>query len=96
MSECACENKGDSLDLAAMHAEIDRIIARCGRGPDAAIPILQELQTAFRFLPREAIERVCALTDISPAQLTGVSTFYSQFRHRGLGKHLISVCHGTA
>ena len=96
MTQCACDHKEEPLDLEAMHAEIDRIIARCGTAPEAAIPILQELQAAFRFLPAEALERVCALTDISPAQLTGVSTFYSQFRHRGLGKHLIQVCHGTA
>jgi NADH:ubiquinone oxidoreductase subunit E len=95
MSQCACGND-NKFTLEQIQAEVDRIVARVGTGPEAAIPILQEIQAVFRFLPREALERVCALTGITPAQLTGVSTFYSQFRHKGLGKHLIQVCHGTA
>lgn len=83
-------------DDRAILAKTDEIVARCGRGREAAIPILQALQAEFRHLPREALERVCELTEITPAQLTGVSTFYSQFRHHGAGKHLIYVCHGTA
>ena len=42
------------------------------------------------------MERVCRLTEITPATIEGVSTFYTQFRHRPVGKHIISVCHGTA
>ena len=77
-------------------AEVDGIIEQCGRDAGAAIPILQAIQARWRYLPREALEHVCRRTRITPAQLTGVSTFYSQFRHRGAGKHLIQVCHGTA
>jgi len=39
---------------------------------------------------------VCNLTDITPSQITGVATFYSQFRHIPAGKHTIKVCVGTA
>ncbi len=42
------------------------------------------------------MERVCQLTEITPATIEGVSTFYTQFRHRPVGKHIVSVCHGTA
>ena len=77
-------------------AEVERIVRRFGHAPEASIPILQEIQSTFRYLPAEALARVCELTEITPAQLSGVSTFYSQFRHRGMGKHLIQVCHGTA
>jgi NADH-quinone oxidoreductase subunit F len=75
---------------------IDEAIERLGRRTESVIPILQALQTHFRYLPREAMERVCRLTEITPATITGVSTFYTQFRHRPVGKHIISVCHGTA
>ena len=75
---------------------VDRIIERHGTAPGAAIPILQDLQGTFRYLPVEALRRVCEQTGITPTQISGVSTFYSQFRHRGAGKHLIQVCHGTA
>lgn len=77
-------------------ARTDAIVARCGRTPQAAIPILQALQGEFRHLPRVALRRIVETTDIPAAQLAGVSTFYAQFRHHGAGKHLIQVCHGTA
>jgi NADH-quinone oxidoreductase subunit F len=75
---------------------VDETVGRLGRRTEAVIPILQAIQSHFRYLPREAMERVCQLTEITPATITGVSTFYTQFRHRPVGKHVISVCHGTA
>ena len=82
----------DAVDLAA----VDEIVGRTGRGPEHVIPILQAIQSRFMYLPREALRRVCEISDITPAAITGVSTFYSQFRHRPAGEHVISVCHGTA
>ena len=75
---------------------IDETVERLGRRTEAVIPILQAIQGHFRYLPREAMERVCRLTEITPATIAGVSTFYTQFRHRPVGKHVICVCHGTA
>ena len=75
---------------------VDEAVARLGRGPEAAIPILQAVQEHYRYLPVEALRRVCDQTEITPAQIAGIATFYSQFRHRPMGKHLVSVCHGTA
>jgi len=77
-------------------AVVDEIIDRCGRGPEAAIPILQAIQSHFHYLPQEALERVCELTQIRASQLVGVATFYGQFRFRPIGRHVIHVCHGTA
>ncbi len=75
---------------------VDQTVERLGRRPEGVIPVLQAIQQHYRYLPQEAMERVCDLTDITPASITGVSTFYSQFRHRPVGRHVISVCHGTA
>ena len=75
---------------------VDETVERLGRRTEAVIPILQALQSHYRYLPREALERVCALTDVTRATIEGVSTFYTQFRHHPVGKHIISVCHGTA
>jgi NADH-quinone oxidoreductase subunit F len=75
---------------------VDDAVARLGRGAEAAIPILQALQDHYRYLPEEALRRVCELTEITPAQVAGIGTFYNQFRHRPMGKHLVSICHGTA
>jgi NADH-quinone oxidoreductase subunit F len=76
--------------------ELDRILKECGGKPESAIPILQAIQNRWKFLPKEALNYVCLHSDISPAQLMGISTFYSQFRLRDTGKHMIQVCHGTA
>ncbi len=75
---------------------VDVAVAEHGRKPSAVIPILQKIQQHFHYLPDEALRRVCDLTEITPAAITGVSSFYSQFRHKPVGRHIISVCHGTA
>ncbi len=75
---------------------VDVAVERFGGKPEACIPILQTLQKHYRYLPEAALRRVCELTEITPAAITGVSTFYSQFRHRPVGRHIIHVCHGTA
>ena len=80
------------LDLAF----VDETVERIGRGPESAIPILQAVQEHYRYLPEAALRRISDLTEITPAQIVGIATFYSQFRHRPMGRHLISVCHGTA
>ena len=81
-----------SLDLKY----VDEAVARLGRSPDAVIPILQALQDHYGYLPEEALRRVCAATQITPAGISGVSTFYDMFRHEPSGKHIVHVCHGTA
>jgi len=75
---------------------IDETVARLGRRRESVIPILQAIQEHYRYLPPEAVERVCEITEITPAAITGVSTFYTQFRHRPVGRHILSICHGTA
>jgi NADH-quinone oxidoreductase subunit F len=75
---------------------IDEAVERLGRAPDAVIPILQALQDHYGYLPEEALRRVCAATQITPAAISGVSTFYDMFRHEPSGKHIVHVCHGTA
>jgi len=75
---------------------VDDAIARLGRGPEAAIPLLQAVQEAYRYLPEAALRHLAARTDIPAARIEGVASFYSQFRRRPMGEHLISVCHGTA
>ena len=82
----------DEIDLSF----VDEAVERIGRGPETAIPVLQAIQEHYRYLPEAALRRVCELTDITPAAIVGVSTFYSQFRHRPMGEHLIRICVGTA
>jgi len=50
---------------------VDDLVERLGRGPEAAVPILQAIQEHYRYLPDEALRRVCELTEITPAQIAG-------------------------
>lgn len=75
---------------------VDELVGRFGRGREAAIPILQAIQTHYRYLPDEALRHVCEQTEITPAQIAGTSSFYSQFRRSPVGRHVVRVCHGTA
>jgi NADH-quinone oxidoreductase subunit F len=75
---------------------VDEAVERIGRAPDAVIPMLQALQDHYGYLPEEALQRICAATQITPAAISGVSTFYDMFRHEPSGKHIVHVCHGTA
>ncbi|MBN1443656.1 MAG: NAD(P)H-dependent oxidoreductase subunit E [Planctomycetes bacterium] len=75
---------------------VDRAVSEIGRSREAVVPILQAIQAHYRYLPREALQRVCELTDIRPADIVGVSTFYDHFRFEPVGEHLVRVCCGTA
>lgn len=75
---------------------VDAVVQRHGTGREAVIPILQAIQDRYRYLPRDALQRLCRLTEITPADIAGVSTFYTHFRHQPVGKHMIQVCQGTA
>ncbi len=82
----------DELDLTF----IDEAVKKIGTGPEKVLELLQAIQGHFGFLPTEALERACSLTEITPASIAGVSTFYNQFRHRPAGRHTIKICIGTA
>jgi len=75
---------------------VDKIVGEIGTGPENVLKILHAIQSHFSYLPREALERVCKITDITPASIEGVSSFYDHFRHRPGGRHIIRVCIGTA
>jgi NADH:ubiquinone oxidoreductase subunit F (NADH-binding)/NADH:ubiquinone oxidoreductase subunit E/NAD-dependent dihydropyrimidine dehydrogenase PreA subunit len=75
---------------------IDAILSRTGTGPEKALVILQAIERHYAYLPKEALERVCEKTQIRPADLWGVATFYDQFRLEPAGKYRVRVCVGTA
>jgi len=62
----------------------------------ALIPILQETQSVFGYLPAEAIETISDELLMPTAEIYGVVTFYAQFHLKPRGRHVIRVCRGTA
>lgn len=75
---------------------IDAILAKYEGVKGALIPILQEVQSLYNYLPKDALEYVAAQTGTPIAQIYGVVTFYSQFHLNPRGRNIIRVCQGTA
>lgn len=75
---------------------ITAILEQTGTEKRSVIPILQEIQRTYNYLPGEALKVVCDQTDITPAEITGVASFYAQFRMEAVGENMIKVCVGTA
>ena len=90
----SCDCKTVSIDEIA--SVVDAVVALTGKEKDKVITILQEVQKRLNWLPSEALKYICKVTDITPGQISGVSTFYSQFRHLPVGEHTIKICAGTA
>lgn len=64
--------------------------------PGALMPVLQEAQSIYGYLPEEVQQIIADGLDISTSEVYGVATFYSQFSLTPKGKYKISVCLGTA
>jgi NADH:ubiquinone oxidoreductase subunit E len=60
------------------------------------IPLLQDIQEAYGYLPREVLEWLNRQTGIALSRMYGVITFYSQFRLKKPGRHMVRCCEGTA
>jgi NADH-quinone oxidoreductase subunit E len=60
------------------------------------VPILQDVQKAFNYLPKKALSRVSVFLDVPLSQIYEVSTFYKAFSLTPRGEHQLSLCMGTA
>ena len=71
-------------------------ISKIGSDSSSTVPLLQAVQSKYGYLPRAAMDLIIQNSDISGSQVYGVATFYSQFRLKPVGRHMIRICHGTA
>ena len=62
----------------------------------ALIPLLQEIQEEFGFIPPESIEPVADALNMFASQVQGVITFYTGFSLKPKGRYVLRVCRGTA
>lgn len=60
------------------------------------VPLLQDIQTAYGYLPRTVLLEMSRRTGLPASQIYGVATFYEQFYLEPHGKHTIRCCRGTA
>lgn len=76
--------------------KLDLILSKYKAQPNALIPMLQEVQGEFGWVPPEAIERIADILKIFPSEVYGILTFYAQFHLKPRGRNVIQVCLGTA
>ena len=91
-----CNCNSEALSVEEITSVVDAVVSETGKGKGKVILVLQEVQKRLNYIPSEALKYICKVTEITPGQISGVSTFYSQFRHIPSGKHTIKICSGTA
>lgn len=89
-----CLSKETKIIENKMHSHIFQKYPKYERSN--LIPILQDLQEVYGYLPEEALKEVSDHISIPMSSVYGVATFYNQFRLTPLGKNIIRVCRGTA
>lgn len=75
---------------------VREIVEKHRDDPGCLMPILQETQEKYGYLPLELQQEIADGLDIPLTEVYGVSTFYSQFTLKPKGEHKIGVCLGTA
>lgn len=78
------------------YAKADEVIARYGRKAGSLIPIMQDIQEEYRYLPSELLSYVAEQIGVTEAKAYSVATFYENFSFEAKGKYVIKVCDGTA
>lgn len=77
-------------------ARVDGILARHQGDSGATMPVLQDINHTYRYIPREVLEQVAGKGGVRLAELLRVASFYDQFRLRPVGRHVVEVCAGTS
>lgn len=88
------EEKG-MLD-ASFYEKTDEIIEQHTREECSLIPIIQDIQAEYRYLPPELLNYVAREIGITEAKAYSVASFYENFSFEPKGKYVIKVCDGTA
>lgn len=89
----ADSTKETCLDLVLL----DRILSTIEEvGNEDLIPILQQIQEAYGYLPRAVLSEMSRRTSIPVSRIYGIATFYEQFHLEPHGRHTIRSCRGTA
>jgi len=77
-------------------ADTKKIIQRYRNQKGVLIPLLQDIQAVYGYVPAESIELISKELSIYSVKIYGILTFYTQFYLAPRGRHTIKVCQGTA
>jgi NADH:ubiquinone oxidoreductase subunit E len=86
----------DPVDIPENFEKLQQVIDRYKDEKGALIPVLQQAQEIFGYLPLKVQEYISEGMNVSLQEVYGVSTFYAQFTLEPQGEHNIGLCMGTA
>lgn len=87
-----CQCQGPKSDFTLLKP----VLEKYGDSASNLITILQKAQDIYGYLPKDVMYHIAENIGVTPAEIVGVATFYSQFRLTPIGKYLIMSCQGTA
>lgn len=87
--QCQCS----SVDMGSLDGILDD---KPNAGANDLIPILQQIQAEYGYLPKPVLMEMSKRTGIAASQIYGVATFYEQFHLEPRGRHTVRCCRGTA
>ncbi len=77
-------------------SKLDTILEGRQSRPDQLIEVLQDMQTQFHYLPEDGLRIIAERLGVPPIEVVRVANFYKAFSLTPRGKHLLTICMGTA
>ncbi|MFA5284826.1 MAG: NADH-quinone oxidoreductase subunit NuoE [Smithellaceae bacterium] len=77
-------------------ARTRKIVKSHGNDKSAMIAVLQDIQEAFNYLPKEALKAAAKALNVPMSRVYEAATFYTAFSLKPRGKHIVKICKGTA
>jgi NADH:ubiquinone oxidoreductase subunit E len=77
-------------------AKLQEILARHEGGLGNLMPVLQEIDQSYGYLPQRILEHLAGAWGLRLSEILRVASFYDRFRLEPVGRHVIEVCEGTS
>ena len=94
-SDAAVEDPDEGFGTVDLSL-LENVFAKYEGQRGALIPVLQNAQETYGYLPREVLDAIAERLDVSIGTVYGVATFYAQFYLEKRGRHILKLCDGTA
>ncbi|MBS0560806.1 MAG: formate dehydrogenase subunit gamma [Proteobacteria bacterium] len=84
------------LPAPADAAQLEAILAAHADSEGALLPVLHAVQETFGYVPAAAVAPIAEALNLSKAEVTGVVSFYHDFRDAPAGRHVLKLCRAEA
>jgi len=81
--------------LAQLHAEAEQVVARYPQRRSALLPLLHLVQSVDGYITGRGIDFCAEVLDLTRAEVSGVATFYTQYKRHPNGEYTVGVCTNT-